>query len=99
MFNPEVAKFVDQNRGAIAAGFAGLGILALLFVPGTCGDASLGEAVAEPLSSAIDKRKAERENGEGTGVGSSLKVGTDEGAGDGAGIGSSNKDKETAAAR
>lgn len=91
MFNPEVAKFVDQNRGAIAAGFAGLGILALLFVPGTCGDDSLGGAIAEPLSSAIDKRKAERENGEGTTAGSSLKIG------DGADAGSSNKDKEDAA--
>lgn len=103
MFNPEVAKFVDQNRGAIAAGFAGLGILALLFVPGTCGDDSLGGAIAEPLSSAIDKRKAKRENGEGTTAGSSLKVGDDVGADADAdadaGAGSSNKDKEAVAAQ
>ena len=99
MFNPEVAKFVDQNRGAIAAGFAGLGILALLFVPGTCGDDSLGGAIAEPLSSAIDKRKAKRENGEGTTAGSSLKVGVGVGADADAGAGSSNKDKEAVAAQ
>ena len=85
MFNPQMAQAVDRNRGAIAAGLAGLGLLALVFVPGTCGDASLGQAVAEPLSSARDARRAEREaareNGEG---GSSIKVGADVAAGNGA---------------
>lgn len=51
MFNPQLAAAVQQNRGALAAGLAGLGILALLFVPGTCGDASIGGAVANGLSS------------------------------------------------
>lgn len=60
-FNPELAEVVNQNRGAIAAGFAGLGLLALLAAPGLCGDASIGGAVTEPLSSARDARKAERE--------------------------------------
>lgn len=60
-FNPELAEVVNQNRGAIAAGFAGLGLLALLLTPGLCGDASIGGAVTEPLSSARDARKAERE--------------------------------------
>lgn len=96
MYNPEVAKFVDQNRGAIAAGFAGLGILALLFVPGTCGDASLGEAIAEPLSSAREQRKAERENGEGTTAGSSLEVGADDNDAEGTVAGSSSKETNTA---
>lgn len=74
MFNPQLAQVIDQNRGAIAAGLAGLGLLSLVLLPGTCGDASLGEAVVEPLSSARAERKAARENGEG---GSSLKVGAD----------------------
>lgn len=54
MFNPDLAKAVDDNRGAIAASFAGLGLLALLLTPGTCGDASLGHAIVEPLSSQRD---------------------------------------------
>jgi len=82
MFNPQLAKVVDQNRGAIAAGLAGLGLLSLVLLPGTCGDASLGEAAVEPLSSARAERKAARENGEG---GSSLKAGADVAAGEGAG--------------
>lgn len=82
MFNPQLAQVVDQNRGAIAAGLAGLGLLSLVLLPGTCGDASLGGAVMEPLSSARAERKAARENGEG---GSSLKAGADVAAGEGAG--------------
>lgn len=82
MFNPQLAQVVDQNRGAIAAGLAGLGLLSLVLLPGTCGDASLGEAAVEPLSSARAERKAARENGEG---GSSLKAGADVAAGEGAG--------------
>lgn len=81
MFNPQLAQVVDQNRGAIAAGLAGLGLLSLVLLPGTCGDASLGEAAVEPLSSELAARKAARENGEG---GSSLKVGADVAAGEGA---------------
>lgn len=56
-FNPQLARAVDENRGALAAGFAGLGLIALLMLPNTCGDASIGGAVAEPLSSEIDRRK------------------------------------------
>lgn len=82
MFNPQLAQVVDQNRGAIAAGLAGLGLLSLVLLPGTCGDASLGEAAVEPLSSARAERKAARENGDG---GSSIKVGADVAAGEGAG--------------
>lgn len=81
MFNPQLAQVVNQNRGAIAAGLAGLGLLSLVLLPGTCGDASLGEAAVEPLSSELAARKAARENGEG---GSSLKVGADVAAGEGA---------------
>lgn len=87
MFNPQLAQVVDQNRGAIAAGLAGLGLLSLVLLPGTCGDASLGEAAVEPLSSELAARKAARENGEG---GSSLKVGANVAAGEGA-TGSSEK--------
>ena len=88
MFNPQLAQVVDQNRGAIAAGLAGLGLLSLVLLPGTCGDASLGEAAMEPLSSARAERKAARENGEG---GSSIKVGADVAAGEGAGSSEQNQ--------
>ena len=88
MFNPQLAQVVDQNRGAIAAGLAGLGLLSLVLLPGTCGDASLGEAAVEPLSSARAERKAARENGEG---GSSLKAGADVAAGNGAGSSEQNQ--------
>lgn len=88
MFNPQLAQVVDQNRGAIAAGLAGLGLLSLVLLPGTCGDASLGEAAVEPLSSARAERKAARENGDG---GSSIKVGADVAAGEGAGSSEQNQ--------
>lgn len=50
-FHPGLAKAVDDNRGAIAAAFAGIAVTGLALTPLTCRDASLGEAIAEPLSS------------------------------------------------
>lgn len=61
VFNPELARFVDQNRGAITAGLVGLGVIPLLFVPELCGDASIGEAITQPLSSEIQNRSDARE--------------------------------------
>lgn len=50
-FHPGLAKAVDNNRAAIAAAFAGIAVTGLALTPLTCRDASLGEAIAEPLSS------------------------------------------------
>ena len=55
MFDPRLAKTVSDNQGAIAAGFAGLGILGLLLTPGLCGNASIGEAIAEPIKDSVEK--------------------------------------------
>ena len=54
MFDPRLAKAVSDNQGAIAAGFAGLGILGLLLTPGLCGNASVGEAIAEPIKDSVE---------------------------------------------
>lgn len=51
-FHPGLARAVDLNRGAIAAAFAGVAITGMALTPLTCRDASVGDAIAEPLSSA-----------------------------------------------
>lgn len=63
MFNPEMARFVDQNRGAIAAGLTGLGLTALVLLPNTCGDSSIGGAVMGPLSSKLEEGSSKSEAG------------------------------------
>ena len=63
VFNPEMARFVDQNRGAIAAGLTGLGLTALVLLPNTCGDSSIGGAVMGPLSSKLEEGSSKSEAG------------------------------------
>lgn len=47
VYHPEVAKFVGDNRAAIAAGIATAALIGVAFVPGLCGDASIIEALRE----------------------------------------------------
>lgn len=54
VWDPNLAKLVNENRGAIAAAFGGLSLLTLALIPGVCGDASLGKAATEQLSSKQD---------------------------------------------
>lgn len=51
IWNPHLAKAVDDNRQAIAAAFGGLTLLTLALIPGVCGEKSLGKAATEELSS------------------------------------------------
>jgi uncharacterized coiled-coil protein SlyX len=74
MFNPEMARFVDQNRGAIAAGLTGLGLTALVLLPNTCGDSSIGGAVMDPLSSKMKEGSSKSEGGSSIESSSSDKV-------------------------
>ncbi|WP_297849694.1 hypothetical protein [uncultured Corynebacterium sp.] len=54
IWDPRLAKIVNDNRGAIAAGVGGLSLLTLALIPGLCGEASLGKAATEQLSSKKD---------------------------------------------
>lgn len=47
VYHPEVAKFVGDNRAAIAAGIATAALIGVSFVPGLCGDESIIEALRE----------------------------------------------------
>lgn len=51
IWDPNLAKAVNDNRHAIAAVFGGLSLLTLALIPGVCGEASLGKAATEQLSS------------------------------------------------
>ena len=54
VWDPNLAKLVNDNRAAIAAAFGGLSLLTLALIPGVCGEASLGKAATEQLSSKKD---------------------------------------------
>lgn len=47
IYNEDVARFVSQNSGAIAATLGTAGLMALMFAPGVCGDQSIAEAAKE----------------------------------------------------
>lgn len=49
MYNPEIAKFIGDNRAALAAGVATAGLIGSLFIPGLCGDQTIAEAMGESL--------------------------------------------------
>lgn len=49
IYNPEVAKFIGDNRAALAAGVATAGLIGSLFIPGLCGDQTIAEAMGESL--------------------------------------------------
>lgn len=48
-YDPQVAKFVKEQGGAIAAGLVGLTALSVAFIPGTCGDQSMWQALVSSL--------------------------------------------------
>lgn len=47
IYNEDVARFVSQNSGAIAATLGTAGLMALMFAPGVCGDQSIAAAAKE----------------------------------------------------
>ena len=62
VFNPDIAAFAGQNPQLLGLGAAGLGILAVSLIPGTCGDASISQALHESFSQPRSEKVGE--NGE-----------------------------------
>lgn len=57
VYNEDVARFVSQNGGAIAATLGTVSLLGLLFTPGLCGDQSIAEAAKESFRMGALKSK------------------------------------------
>lgn len=51
VYNPDLAKIVYDNRGAIGGALAAVSIIPLFLIPDMCRDASIAGAVGEQLSS------------------------------------------------
>lgn len=49
MYNPQIADFVSKHGPALAAGAVGLAVIGTMFIPGTCGDKSIADALGESL--------------------------------------------------
>lgn len=50
VYNPDIAAFAGANPQLLGLGAAGLGILAVSLIPGTCGEASISQALRESFS-------------------------------------------------
>lgn len=56
VYNPDIAAFAGANPQLLGLGTAGLGILAVSLIPGTCGEASISQALRESFAQSRTKQ-------------------------------------------